>query len=543
MPHADADPRRTHPSRVWFSLACLLVVVLAAVSLATPGAVAAHDGDAVVATPATVEAAPATVEADPTPTPSPTPAPTPTPVATPDPTPTPGPTPTPTPVPSPTPTPTPVPTPSPTPTPTPTPSPSPTPTPIPTPSPTPPMSPSVTVLGSSVTFHGRGYGHGVGMSQYGARGRALAGQTAPQILAHYYRSTTLGTIPASTRIRVLVLRDWKATATRPLVLYARRDAWRIDGIAKTFPKDAKIVVTPKLSTTTSGTRTTWRVKVTSAAGTVLHHATTSHFRIRGTSPSTLVQVWSRPSSYDTYRGVIRVVLRTRVDVVNELALESYLRGVVPAEMPSSWPTEALRAQSIAARSFAARRLRPGVSFYDVRDDTSAQVYLGQETEKAATTAAIDATAGVVVKSGSTIANTFFHSAGGGATEHNENAWVSSTGAKVASKVSYLRGGLDRDAAGKAYDAGSPYATWKTGTYTRSQLSAIFGADTRTRVGTITALDLRRRGVSGRLISVTLIGTGGSKTVSGEVFRTVFNARRPAGSAPMRSTLVDTKAVP
>jgi hypothetical protein len=70
----------------------------------------------------------------------------------------------------------------------------PTPTPTPTPAPTGP-----TVLGPTVTFSGRGYGHGVGMSQYGARGRALAGQDAATILAHYYRGTTLGTISASTR--------------------------------------------------------------------------------------------------------------------------------------------------------------------------------------------------------------------------------------------------------------------------------------------------------------------------------------------------------
>ena len=76
----------------------------------------------------------------------------------------------------------------------------------------------------------------------------------------------------------------------------------------------------------------------------------------------------------------------------------------------------------------------------------------------------------MLKSGSTIANTLFHSAGGGATEHNENVYVSATGAKVAGPVSYLRGSSDRRADGTAYDAGSPYATWKTLTYTRTQLS-------------------------------------------------------------------------
>ena len=109
--------------------------------------------------------------------------------------------------------------------------------------------------------------------------------------------------------------------------------------------------------------------------------------------------------------------------------------------------------------------------------------------------------------------------------------------------SYLRGSLDRRADGTAFDDAAPYATWKTATYTRSQLSTWFGRDPRTNVGSITALDLRNRGVSGRLISVTLIGSSGTKTVSGAVFRTVFNANRPVGEPQMRSTLFDLKPVP
>jgi peptidoglycan hydrolase-like amidase len=60
---------------------------------------------------------------------------------------------------------------------------------------------------------------------------------------------------------------------------------------------------------------------------------------------------------------------------------------------------------------------------------------------------------------------------------------------------------------------------------------------------LTALDLRARGVSGRLIRVTLIGSHGTKTVSGDVFRAIFNARRPAGDPMLRSTLFDTRSIP
>ena len=103
--------------------------------------------------------------------------------------------------------------------------------------------------------------------------------------------------------------------------------------------------------------------------------------------------------------------------------------------------------------------------------------------------------------------------------------------------------MDRDANGKAYDAASPYATWATATYTRAQLSGWFAADPRTDVGTLTAIDLRNRGVSGRLISVTLIGSAGSKKVSGDVFRSVFDAGRPSTDPMLRSTLFATAPIP
>ncbi len=429
-----------------------------------------------------------------------------------------------------------------------TPAPAPTPSPTPTPTPTPSPTPSgPTTLGASVTFHGRGYGHGVGLSQYGARGRALAGATAAEILAHYYRGTTFGAVPLDTPIRVRVLDGFAATTSKPLVLIGRSGPWRIDGIATVFPDGARLEARATRSTSPSGPAYAWRVKVIASSGSVLRDATGGgSLRLRGTTSATLFKVESRTSVFDLYRGTIRVGLNETsglATVTDELLLEHYLRGVVPAEMPAGWSTEALKAQSIAARSYAGRRLRPSVSYFDVVDDTSSQVFVGVLGEKATTTAAIEATAGVVLKNGSEIANAMFHSTGGGGTEHNENVYVSETGVKVAGPVSYLRGSLDRRANGTAFDDSSPYATWKTATYTRAQLSAWFAADSRTNVGSLTALDLRVRGISGRLIRVTLIGSLGSKTVSGDVFRSVFNAGRPSGDPLFRSTLFDTKPVP
>jgi len=422
-----------------------------------------------------------------------------------------------------------------------------TPTPTPTPTPSPSPTPGPTLIGDTVTFFGRGYGHGVGMSQYGARGRALAGQDAATILAHYYRGTKLGTFSTTARIRVRILYGWTATHSVPLIVYGRRAPWTIDGIASTFPVDAVLRVIPTTTATSSGPRTTWRLRVSAASGAVLYAGPKpTSLVVRGAAGISRLQLWSKPGAYDEFRGILRIYASSTaptVKVVNDLPLETYLRGVVPAEMSSAWPTAALQAQAIASRSYAARRLRPGVSYYDVVDTSASQVYLGAKGERAITTAVIKASAGVVLRSGSSVANAMYHSAGGGATENNENVYTSSTGAKVAGAVSYLRGSTDRDALGGSYDAASPYATWATETYTRDQLTAWFGADPRTNVGILTAIDLRDRGVSGRLISVTLIGSTGTRRVSGDLFRTIFNAGRPAADPSLRSTLFSTAPIP
>jgi SpoIID/LytB domain protein len=409
-----------------------------------------------------------------------------------------------------------------------------------------PVPPGGTVLGETVTFSGRGYGHGVGLSQYGARGRALDGQDAATILAHYYPGTTLATRPAS-QIRVLVLSSFAATTAKPLVVYGRARSWAIDGFAGAFPPDAKLRLIPTTTVTAGVGRTTWRIRVASAAGAVLLDAPAkSQVVVRAGGAHGRLQLWSKPGTYDTYRGVLRLrpsSTKSVVNVVNDLTLELYLRGVVPAEMPVSWPAAALRAQAIAARSYAARRLRPGVSTYDIVDDSRAQVYRGSLGEKSASSAAVVATAGVVLKSGSSIANALYHSSDGGATEDNENVFTSATGARVAGPLSYLRGSADRREDGTAYDSAAPYATWSMRPYPRNRLAAWFAADPRTDVGDLVALDLTDRGGSGRLVSVTLIGSEGTKTVSGEVFRTVLNAARPAADPMLRSTLFDTAPIP
>jgi len=390
-----------------------------------------------------------------------------------------------------------------------------------------------------LTFYGRGYGHGVGMSQYGARGRALAGQLAPAILAHYYAGTTLGTRSATTIVRVLVLSGLAATTARPATIIGRGGSWTIDGIAKTFPANAKLTLAP-----TAVGATSWKVTVLSSTGVVLHSATVSTVLIvRPTAAATLLQLASKATTTNVYRGFLRVRLTTTVMVINHLGVDAYLRGVVPLEMPASWPVEALKVQAIAARSYALSHIHPATGTYDLYDDTRSQVYRGQRADNPATDAVITNTKGSVLLKGTTVANAMFHSADGGWTENNENVFVSSTGSIVAGPVSYLRGSSDRAPDGTSYDKASPYATWTTATYSIDALGAILATDTRTNVGSLIRLDLSRRGVSGRLISVTIVGSLGSKTVSGGVFRTVFNAGRPATDPTLRGTLFDLQPIP
>jgi stage II sporulation protein D len=390
----------------------------------------------------------------------------------------------------------------------------------------------------TVTFYGRGYGHGVGMSQYGARGRALAGQSAATILAHYYQGTTISTVSASAPVRVLVLSTSTATASHPIVLHGRGSPFSIDGLTGAFPVGARVEVWK------SGSG--FGILVSSSSGATLRTASssTADLRIRSGADPGRIEVDSKPVADDTYRAVIRILgTSSGANVINEVGLDLYLRGVVSAEMPASWPAEALKAQAIAARSYGEEHVHPGSGSYDLFDDTRSQVYHGSLGETTTTNGLVVATAGEVLRSGSVIINALYHSADGGATENNEDVFTSGTGQIVAGPASYLRGSADRAPNGADYDSGSPHAAWQTATYSLAQLSAIFATDPRTSSGTLTSLDLSDKGVSGRPIRIVLTGSLGIRTVSSEVFREVFNSGSPATDPYMWSTLIDTSPIP
>jgi SpoIID/LytB domain protein len=342
-----------------------------------------------------------------------------------------------------------------------------------------------------------------------------------------------------TAVRVLLLTGFAATPAKPLTVVGLVGDWTVDGIATIFPASAKLTLVP-----TATGATTWNLTVVSSTNaTLATKVVTGDVYVRPATGSSFLQLVSKATTTNVYRGFFRLRLTTTALVVNHVAIDRYLRGVVPLEMPSTWPVEGLKAQAIAARSYALYRVHPSTGLFDVYDDTRSQVYRGKRAETVVGNAVVAATGGVVLLNGTYLVNALFHSADGGWTENNENVFVSSTGAIVAGKVSYLRGSSDRAPDGTSYDKASPYATWKTATYSGAALSAIFAIDPRTAVGRLTALDLSRRGVSRRLISVTLIGDLGTKTVSGDVFKAVFNKGKPAADPVLRGTLFDTAPIP
>ena len=343
-----------------------------------------------------------------------------------------------------------------------------------------------------LVIEGRGWGHGVGLSQYGAYGYALReGRDHRFILAHYYADSGYGTAPGR-RVRVRLKRTRApklsgASAARAAngrrVRLAEARAYRFVALG---PDRVQVV-----DTTTGRTRARLRTPVTVTGG-----ASTT---LRGTAENGL------PNG--AYRGAM-VLARdgAAVLVVNRLSLERYLYGVIAAEMPASWPAEALKAQAVVARSYALRSLRPASS-YDVFADVRSQVYRGVAEETAATTAAVRGTRARVVTAGGQIAQTFFFSTSGGRTATNEEAFG---GAPLA----YLRSVSD------PHDDLSPHHTW-TATFSERE------ANRKLRTvlqGDLQSLEIASRTPSGRAATVEVHGTEGDRTVSAATIRTLLELR-------------------
>ena len=264
----------------------------------------------------------------------------------------------------------------------------------------PPSGPDyVAPAGSGALFvvSGHGWGHGVGMGQWGAQGYAQQGYTYDQILAAYYPGTTLGQT-AATSIRVLLAQGKKTLALSSAGTITVEDA---DGVDHTLAA-GDTTLTPALELAVDGAtpqRLTPPLTFTPAHGSLL-------------------KLGRR------YRGQLVVdVVNGRLRAINVLPLEQYLYGVVPAEMPSVWLAAALQAQAVAARSYALAS-RQGAAPFDVYADGRSQAYLGVSVETPAGRAAVDETAGQVLLYDGDVADTLFSSSTGGRTQSAADAFGS-----------------------------------------------------------------------------------------------------------------------
>ncbi|CAM3494641.1 SpoIID/LytB domain-containing protein [Nocardioides dubius] len=342
-----------------------------------------------------------------------------------------------------------------------------------------------------LVIHGHGYGHGHGMSQYGAEGAARQGLSWKQILAFYYPGTKRAELRGKVRVQIsanspktltvsprsgLKVRDHGASKTWTLpVGKAKRWRLKLDGKRRTVVqlRDA------------NGWRT-WRTLKGQAS-----------FRAAG-KPITL---WM-PSGATGYRGQLHFVgpasSRTRY-AVNVVGINNYIRGVVPREMPATWSPNAVRAQAVAARTYAAYEMQhPRSAYFQLCDTVSCQVYGGVASEHPASNAAVDATRGVVLHHGGKPAFTQFSSSSGG--------WT------VANQFSYLKAQED------PYDgwAGNPVHDWKVST-TRAKIEAVWPS-----IGTLQRVSVTVRDGNGqwngRARTVVLVGSKAKVTMTGDDFR-------------------------
>jgi stage II sporulation protein D len=328
-----------------------------------------------------------------------------------------------------------------------------------------------------LTIRGAGYGHGVGMSQYGAYGMAREGWDYSRILGHYYSGTKLGVIDPNRPVRVLL-------RSAPTVSFSGATAV---GARRLNPA------------------TTYSVRA--AANGTLTLLSPKGRRLAALSAAERV---SGPAGLNTggrsYRGVLDLRRGSGgVNVINVVNLEQYVRGVVAWESPSSWPIEALKAQAVAARTYAITTSKGGDG-WDQYADTRSQVYGGISAETPTTDRAVGETSGHVVTYRGAPVVTYFFSTSGGRTEDVENVWSG------ASQSPWLRSVED------PYDSASPRHRWKPVRLTLGQAQKKLRGLVK---GRLRGIDVVQRGRSPRIVAADVVGSRGVTRVSGATLRLRF----------------------
>jgi stage II sporulation protein D len=334
---------------------------------------------------------------------------------------------------------------------------------------------------SRLVIRGAGFGHGIGMSQYGAYGLALQGVGYQTILARYYTGTQLAQVSAEPEVRVLL----QSGQRRVLLSGAARLGTQALDPAKTYNV------------------------IRGGSGLVIRDGSK---RLFTTAPPLRVDAAGggavSVNGLGSYRGALELrPAGSGMNVINAIGLENYVRGVVSAESPSAWPAEALKAQAVAARTYAITSRAGSISDgFDQYADTRSQMYRGVAAERPTTDAAVAATAGQVVTYGGQPVTTYFFSTSGGHTENVENSFVGSD------PKPWLKGVDD------PYDNLAPRHRWKPQTLTTTRAARKLRGLVKGRFRGIKVL---QRGVSPRIVRAQVVGSKGTTNVTGPQLRARF----------------------
>jgi len=358
--------------------------------------------------------------------------------------------------------------------------------------------PVVAPKSGGFTVRGSGWGHGWGMSQYGAYGAAVKGLSWPRILSFYYPGTARSTLPPRSMLKVWVTSD-------------------NDGSLRVLPSPGLNVrdgVGGRFTVPTGSKYRSWRIGRYGSGYRLTYRTTDGRDVVQRTglstgtwsfyNPSKSVRVVMPSGSIRTYRGSMALIKwGSGGRTINRVLVEDYVRGVVPAEMPTSWPADAVRAQAVAARSYAVRlRTTRRHASYDLCDTVACQVYRGMSAETAGGDAAVRATKGTILTYRGAVALTQFASSNGGHSAQGDHP--------------YLRPKPD------PYDGVVRSQAW-----TR-RLTAAHVQRTWPSVGTLRALQVTARDGAGswggRVNSVKIIGSRDTVTVSGSTFQSRFGLR-------------------
>lgn len=356
------------------------------------------------------------------------------------------------------------------------------------------------------TFAGGGYGHGLGMSQWGAYGLAKQGWTAGDILGLYYSGTAVASVASPGDLRIGL-----TNGRTSLGLEA------VSGDAELSLDGSPVAVIPEGETWTLSTDGATFIIEPPVGEPIAATGADVATPLVATYDGGRVRIAEVGRSYT--RGTLEFGLHLcgancLVRAVVVVDPEDYLYGL--GEVPSSWPDEAMRAQAIAARSYAyakalanQHRSPCDCALYA---NTLDQVYVGWDKEAGTDgdrwMAAVDATAGQVVTYEGAVIQAFYMSSSGGHTEDNEKVWGGTP-------LPYLRGVCDPG----DYTTANPSAVW-TVSKSAADVTAALGLS----IGTVTGFEVTSRGVSGRILSVTVRGDAGEATMSGGTLRSKLGLR-------------------